>query len=183
MWACLVWAERSTPDSLAGIGVVCVYQTRSLSHGQGSYNCNPYGEWVSELVSLTSLLNSYSLMRDGLGVGQQNKGWKGLRLEYTGFRTRDPVVWSGVFYRSTKRTALEPLWLRYNYYCQFTEAAILHYRPNWSPHTYKTGVIIIFLKFPQWKFIWVARHLRKNVCESLISRIGIPFDQNLMLWE
>ncbi len=45
-------------------------------------------------------------MSDGPGAGQWNEGWKGPRHEYTGFRTRDPVVWSRVFYRSTKRTKL-----------------------------------------------------------------------------
>ena len=45
-------------------------------------------------------------MSDGPGAGQWDEGWKGPRHEYTGFRTRDPVVWSRVFYRSTKRTAL-----------------------------------------------------------------------------
>ncbi len=62
-------------------------------------------EWVSELVYLTSLLNSQGLMSDGPVAGQWDEGWKGPRHEYTGFRTRDPVVWSRVFYRSTKRTA------------------------------------------------------------------------------
>ena len=57
-------------------------------------------DWVSELV------NSQGLMSDGPGGGQRDEGWKCPRLEYTGFRTREPVVWRRVFYRSTKRTAL-----------------------------------------------------------------------------
>ena len=48
--------------------------------------------WVTELVYLTSLLNSQGLMSDGQGAEQWAEGWKGPRLEYTGFRTRDPVV-------------------------------------------------------------------------------------------
>ena len=63
-------------------------------------------EWVSELVYLTSLLNSQGLMSDRQGARQWDEWWKCPRLEYTGFRIRDPVVWSRVFYRSTKRTAL-----------------------------------------------------------------------------
>ncbi len=62
--------------------------------------------WVSEWVYLTSLLNSQGLMSEGPGAGQWNEGWKGPRLEYTGFRTRDPMVWSRVFYPSTKRGGL-----------------------------------------------------------------------------
>ncbi len=33
-------------------------------------------------------------MWDGQGAGQWDEGWEGPRLEYTGFRTWDPVVWS-----------------------------------------------------------------------------------------
>ena len=62
-------------------------------------------KWVSELVYLTSLLNSQGLMSDGPGTGQWDEGWKCPRLEYTGVLSRYPVVWSGVFYRSTKRRA------------------------------------------------------------------------------
>ncbi len=69
-------------------------------HRKGSHQ----NEWVSELVYLTSLLNSQGLMSDGPGAGQWDEGWKCSRLEYTGFRIPDPVAWSRVFYRSTKRS-------------------------------------------------------------------------------
>ncbi len=59
-------------------------------------------KWVSELVYLTSLLNRQGFM----GARQWDEGWICDWLEYTGFRTWDPVVWSRVFYRSTKRIAL-----------------------------------------------------------------------------
>ncbi len=39
-----------------------------------------WSEWVSELVYLTSLLNSQSLMSNEPGAGQWNEGWKGPRL-------------------------------------------------------------------------------------------------------
>ncbi len=42
-------------------------------------------ECVSELVYLTSLLNSQGLMSDRPGAGQWYEGWKCPRLEYTGF--------------------------------------------------------------------------------------------------
>ncbi len=40
-------------------------------------------------------------------TGRWDEGWKGPSLEYTRFRTQDPVVWSLVFYRSTMCTALQ----------------------------------------------------------------------------
>ncbi len=43
-------------------------------------------------------------MSDGQGTGLWDEGLKGPRHEYTGFGTREPVVWSQVFYHSTKRT-------------------------------------------------------------------------------
>ncbi len=58
----------------------------------------------SGLVYLTWLLSSQGLRSNWPGAGRWDGGWKGPRLEYTGFRTRDTVVWSRVFYRSTKRT-------------------------------------------------------------------------------
>ena len=61
-------------------------------------------KWVSELVYLTSLLNSQGFMSDGPGTGQWDEGWKAPRLEYTGCRTQNPVVWGWVFYCSTKHT-------------------------------------------------------------------------------
>ncbi len=63
-------------------------------------------KWLGELVYLTSLLNSQGLIIDGAGAGGWDVGWKGPRHEYTGFPTGDPVVWSRMFYRSTKHTAL-----------------------------------------------------------------------------
>ena len=45
-------------------------------------------------------------MSDGPDGGWWDEGWKCPRLEYTEFQTRDPVVRSRVFYRSTKRTAV-----------------------------------------------------------------------------
>ena len=65
-----------------------------------------WSESVSELVYLTSLLDSQGLMIDG----HWYEGRKGPRHEYTGFRTREPVFWSRVFYRSTERT---PIFGRY----------------------------------------------------------------------
>ncbi len=45
-------------------------------------------------------------MSEGPGAWQYGDTGFGPRLEYTGFRTQDPVVWSRVFYRSAKRTTL-----------------------------------------------------------------------------
>ena len=56
---------------------------------------------LSWFVYLTSLLNSQGLMSDGPAARQWHEGWKCHRLEYARFRTRDLVIWSGVFYRST----------------------------------------------------------------------------------
>ncbi len=80
-----------------------------LSH----LTCRPlntlgHSESVSEWIGLFNVaLNSHpGLMSDGPGAGQRDGGWKGPRHECTGFLTRTPVVWSQVFYCSTKRTAL-----------------------------------------------------------------------------
>ncbi len=72
-----------------------------------------YTRWLLREVSclcrwvayLTSLLNSQGLMSDGQAAGQ-DEGSKCPRLENPRFRTWDPVVWSQVCYRSTKRTAI-----------------------------------------------------------------------------
>ncbi len=72
-----------------------IYSYSNLTGLQYSYCCDgsSANEWVSELVYLTSLLNSQCLMSDGPAAGQRDEGWKCPRLEYTGFPTRYPVVW------------------------------------------------------------------------------------------
>ncbi len=49
---------------------------------------------MGELVYLASLLNTQGLMSSGPGAGQCDERWQCPRLEYTGFRIRDPVVWN-----------------------------------------------------------------------------------------
>ncbi len=69
---------------------------------------------LSWVVYSMSLLNSQGLMSDGLSARQWDEGWKFPRFENTGFWTWDPVVWSRVFYCSTKRTAHDRYW-KYQY--------------------------------------------------------------------
>ncbi len=98
--SCL-WHSLSVPQPKSLLNLICLSMYTS--------------EWVSELVYVMSLLNSQGLMSDGPGAGQWHEGRKGTRHEYTGFRTLDPVVWSRVFYRSTKHTA--PRCIRRAAYC------------------------------------------------------------------
>ncbi len=71
---------------------------------------NRYGmfelTWFVYLTSLLNHVNRQGLMSDGPGARQWDEGWECPRREYTRFRTRDPVVWSRVFYCSTKPTVL-----------------------------------------------------------------------------
>ncbi len=84
-------------------------------------------EWVSELVYLTSLLNSQGLMSDGPVAEQWDEGWNGPRHEYTGFRTRDPVVWSRVFYRSTSLKLMVENRLPLKYFLAFCIPCKINY--------------------------------------------------------
>ncbi len=113
--------------------------------------CNSWMS-VSELVYLVSLLNhgnSQGLMSDGPGAGQWDEGWKGHRLEYIGFQTRDTV-----FYSCTARPSAPCSIPEWSKFMPVVPPSILT-RIDWRPlSTWSIGLLllrnyyhILFIKF------------------------------------
>ena len=87
--ATLGWSYKTGLCYILTYFFACITNTLQYSY---SIEAGSVSVWVSELVYLTSFLSSHSLMSDGPPAGQWDKGWKCPRLEYTVFRTWDPVA-------------------------------------------------------------------------------------------
>ncbi len=140
---------------------------------------------LSELVYLTSLLNSQGLMSDGFGAGQWDEGWKTPRLEFTGFRTRDPC--SGL------KSSVLPLDQAYRVICDYdwwlqkqAQTALKLTKPQtlivvqvvWGQHWIKTDT-------PQnhgYRYTYFSKctsnHIPVYSWSPLVSRICLPFNIN-----